>query len=1232
MASLGHWQWFPQTDHFIWSDNLYRIFEIDLGTPMSLKRLAGIIHPDDEEKVKEITQEILVSKIFNDFSYRIVTPSKQIKTVAVKGEIYTNRNGEVIEVIGTTQCITLQVERQQKLLNQKQLMDFGESLANIAYWQWDIKEDKVICSDNLYRMHGFEIGTPLNFEELNKNIHPEDIENTQVYIQNALETGLVEKYAFRIITDDGSFKVLEVDAVVNFNQSGEAFQVIGVTQDITDRIKQEEEKQRKNQLLILGESISKIGHWRWFPDTGNFEWSDNIYRLYELEVGIPINTEVFASCLHPDDVPLLHEIIAFCLETKTFKKWNHRTIHKDGSIHIIEVNGEIVLGSNGEVEEIIGTVQDITDRLKNEQILLDKNEQLLNAEKLAKIGNWHWFADSDKVTWSDNLYAIFEYPKEKPLSYETYLHFVHPEDYNFVKEKIDKAIETGTYEDLVYRIQLAGGTIKTIKSVASTVLDENGNTIEMMGTCQDVTEQVKKEQELLNKNLQLNFAEEMAGLGYWSWNVKTDDVQWSDNVYRIFEKKMHQKVRFNDAFDRTHPDDVASFQQFIDEVFRSKTFRPYQYRIALEEGIEKHVEIDARLTLDNNGEITQISGTVHDITQRIKDQEEKERRNQLLVLGERISKMGHWRWFPSTNELEWSDNIYRLYNVEIGTPVDIEFMADRIHPEDVSKLYDMMTHCLEQKSFKRWTHRIIHENGFISTIEINGELIFDSHENIVEVIGTGQDITARIKKEQELLNKNQQLQFAEQMAKIGYWEWTINEDHVYWSDNLYEIYEREKDTPLSFETYLSYVHEEDYASVSKKIEDSLKNQKFENFTYRIRTNNRTTKTIKSIGRVVQDQEGKTVQLLGTCQDITAQIERQQELVQKNQMMAFAEELSGIGYWKWDVVNDVMEKSENLLRILEFEPNTHLNFKKYLSRVHPKDVEMVDTMIKQIINNKKFEKFSHRILRTDGSEKTLELTGEVVLNQKGKVVELIGSTNDITDRILNEQVLIQNNQLLNIAEKLSGIGHFKWNKLYSKFEISDNLYRIFDLEVGSPMFLERYLNCVHPDDQEKVIFTFHNILQTRNFHQFTHRIIRNDGRVRTLEITGVLIEDINGVVEMVGTAQDVTERRMAEIKFRGLLESAPDAMIITDIGGNIQLINHQSEKLLGYTADELVDQHLSIITPKEFNNLRREYAKKFAKNPEKSFVIQNEELFIIHKNGKQIPIQISLGPLKQLMDC
>lgn len=181
-------------------------------------------------------------------------------------------------------------------------------------------------------------------------------------------------------------------------------------------------------------------------------------------------------------------------------------------------------------------------------------------------------------------------------------------------------------------------------------------------------------------------------------------------------------------------------------------------------------------------------------------------------------------------------------------------------------------------------------------------------------------------------------------------------------------------------------------------------------------------------------------------------------------------------------------------------------------------------------------------------------------------------------------------------------------------------------MNSPMYLERYLNSVHADDRERVTYTFYEILQTRNFHQFTHRIIRNDGVIRTLEVTGELFEDINGVVEIVGTAQDVTDRRMAEIKFRGLLESAPDAMIITDIGGTIQLINHQAEKLLGYTANELVQQHISIITPEQFNNLRKEYAKKFAKNPQKSFVIQNEELFIKHKNGNQIPIQISLGPV------
>ena len=102
-----------------------------------------------------------------------------------------------------------------------------------------------------------------------------------------------------------------------------------------------------------------------------------------------------------------------------------------------------------------------------------------------------------------------------------------------MEQKIKKALETGIYDDLIYRIQLRDGTIKIIKSMGI-VKTDLGKTVEMFGTCQDISNQVKREQELVQKNQQLTFAEEMAQIGYWEWDIVNDHLIWSDNMYRIF--------------------------------------------------------------------------------------------------------------------------------------------------------------------------------------------------------------------------------------------------------------------------------------------------------------------------------------------------------------------------------------------------------------------------------------------------------------------------------------------------------------------------------------------------------------------------------------------------------------------------------------------------------------------------------------------------------------------------
>ena len=152
-------------------------------------------------------------------------------------------------------------------------------------------------------------------------------------------------------------------------------------------------------------------------------------------------------------------------------------------------------------------------------------------------------------------------------------------------------------------------------------------------------------------------------------------------------------------------------------------------------------------------------------------------------------------------------------------------------------------------------------------------------------------------------------------------------------------------------------------------------------------------------------------------------------------------------------------------------------------------------------------------------------------------------------------------------------------------------------------------------------------ETKKFEKFSHRIIKKDGSIRSLEVVGDVITDKNGMVELIGTAQDVTERRMAEKKFRGLLESAPDAIIILNKRGKITIANKQAENLLGYAIEELVNKHISFVTPPKFKNLHREYAAKFFNDPNQGYVVKNQELFIKNKAGGQIPVQVSIGPVE-----
>ena len=795
------------------------------------------------------------------------------------------------------------------------------------------------------------------------------------------------------------------------------------------------ELQRRWQYLAEAQRLSHSGTFGWKVSSGELIWSDETYRILGFTRETHPTLDLVFDRIHPDDRDRLQQLRDRAAQDGMDLDVEHRILLPDGVIRYVHVVAHAGEGRSGD-REYIGIVSDITERKRAEQDrqalsrdLKESNARLEEAQRIAHLGYWEWDLETGEVVWSDETYGIFGLkPQERTMDLATVRGMVHPEDREALYSGVDVEIDAGVHPEAEFRIVTPSREVRTVHAITSKLwaampgdLDNeaSGKARRLFGTVQDVTELKHAEEahHALSRDLReskawLEEAQRVAHLGYWVWDLETNQVIWSEETYRIFG--LTPQVGSMDIAivgEMFHPDDRDHVFRTAEEAIRSGTRADCEHRLIRPDGEIRFVHSLGDLKKTSEGR-TQMFGTTQDITDRKRAEEERQtlssalqQSNARLEEAQRVGHIGHYEFNPVANQVTWSAELCRIWGLPpVKGPIDMAVVFQMIHPEDREYAARVVEETIRIGTHLKAEHRIVRPDGEVRFLQVLGTVKRDASGRAYELFGTGQDITDRKLAEQALRRNQFYLSEGERLAHMGSWasrdlgvRWS-DDLSIYWSDEVYKIYGLDpKDGTPNLQQYLAAIHPLDRASMAETIKMMHEQRCGCDVTKRIVRPDGETRYVRCVGiPVVED--GAFQGFHGTAMDVTEQKLLTQELRREQAYLTDAQSMAHIGSWVFNLVtHKLLHSSDENARLYGFDPSQGpISAERFFDTQHAEDAPYVNAALDRAVREgTDFYLDEYRIHHTDGSIRFLRAIGH--RNASGEPGEYVGVTMDITER-------------------------------------------------------------------------------------------------------------------------------------------------------------------------------------------------------------------------------------------